>query len=168
MEIINNKPLKQSLLLCGMIILSLAATLMYAWYHFRKINEASPNRDGAKLIEVQKIAQETPVHPDLKLVSSSDNSFAHAASVSQKYLAPVPCAEIKKYYGKVLTERGWVLIDDGKITPMFGNVHRHIIDYRRGDFFIGFEYIENKEKEEKDCNFVLSFKWSDKGFGLNK
>jgi hypothetical protein len=168
MEIMNNKPLNQSLLKWILIIVSLAVTLLYAWYFFTRQSDLSPNRDNAKLIEVRKIAQETPVPINAKLTSSSENSFAHAAGISQEYFATIPCTDIKKYYEKVLTERGWELGYENKATPLFSNSDRYILEFRRADFFIGLEYRESKEKKETDCSFILGFRWSDKGFGLNK
>lgn len=163
-----NKPLKQLLLKWSLIILFIAVFLLCVWYFFKKINDSSPNRDNAKLIEAQKIAQETPVRSDFKLLSSSETSFAHAAGVSQRYLAPVPCAEIRKYYEKILTERDWVLVYEEKSTPIFSDSHRYISDFKHGDFSIVLEYGESKENKEADCNFILDFNWSDKGFGLNQ
>jgi len=136
------------------IIIFGSFTLIVAAYFFH-MKRASPNQDGAKLSEVQRLATQTPVFPPLKDQGSTSNSGLTSADFTKYFYSTATYSDVKQFYSDVLKKDGWIESNDEDI-----GVNGKQVTFRREEFSIVIFYTGNQSATA--YNYAIDFVWHSK------
>lgn len=131
------------------IVIFFAGAMVLAHY----IKQNSPNRDDAKLKELEEIVASVPPFPQLgNGVTPNVSSGADIAGLTFYYHSVAKYEEVRNYYVEQFLQRGWVL---AKETP-------RTLKFSKGEFQIGIEYTgkSGKSRDWNDWNYAISYTWS--------
>lgn len=138
--------------------LLIAALTFLAVYCFAITSKYfSPNRDDAKLKEVQQLAAEVPVFPEFKQVSSSSGSKDAIAGVDMRYRSRAGHDKVMNYYKQVLAEHGWLLEKEQRRNVLLSDQIIYDVTFRKSGVELLINYWDTKPEDEwhtYDFNYI--------------
>jgi hypothetical protein len=124
--------------------------------------QASPNRDDAKLRELQQTSAEIPVFPTFRETGTYQGSRDINAGIYKTYRSPTSYEEVKQFYSANLSQRGWVLLSEERPSSWFIDEYDgRVLTFRKGDSVIIVEYAGRSTPAER-WNYSVNFVWRDK------
>lgn len=128
--------------------------LLIALYFFN-LRQRSPNRDGAKLNEVQQLSYEAPVYPDFTEVGSNLKSSYTVVDLTKHYRSSANFDDVKKFYQSSLQRDGWTLIAAG----VGGGTESRELRFKKGQFTISIFHTRSSSVYD----YAIDFVWDDVG-----
>jgi hypothetical protein len=139
---LNGKVLAVKVLPSLIFILAFLIIVQYAKQH-------SPNRNDAKLKELEQLAIETKVYPDFIEVASSTSSRSVDAGVYKSYRSSADFEAVKEFYLNALGHDGWNLSEEKAQSELL---------FKKGAFWIVVEHTE-ASASAPHWNYSVNFVW---------
>ena len=117
-------------------------SLFYLLNYFIKQN--SPNRDDAKLKEVQDISTEIKDFPKSAVIDEHTLSRSFDACVQKYFVSKANLDEVGKYYENELIEDGWIRKNQDSLI------------FLKEDFSV---HIERRDEKDAGWDFAISLCW---------
>jgi len=118
------------------------------------------NEHGEKLIEVRQIAAEIPTFPGFDVLRSTEISKSTSAYVGSAYRSRAHYAEVRDFYTRELTERGWRVESDEPTYDWFRDYGGRKLTLRKGEFEFWLEYAGTLNADQPDgWNYGTSVSW---------
>jgi len=130
--------------------------VVYLVYYVDK--QASPNRDDAKLKELQQLSSDLPVPAGFSGVSTHTSSRGMDAGVYKTYRSEVGYDEVKRFYADMLQPRGWVLSREQTRESLLMKSVGRDLEFRKGDMRISIEYTGTKAGDSS-WNYAVNYLW---------
>lgn len=121
--------------------------------YFFGLRQRSPNRDGAKLKEVQELSYTTPVYPDFAQVDSNLKSGYSVVDLTKYYRSSANFDDVKKFYQSSLQPDGWTRIIEGLSAGAEGRE----LKFKKGQFTISIFHA----KSSSSYDYAIDFVWND-------
>ncbi|HKO99205.1 MAG TPA: hypothetical protein VJU86_19555 [Pyrinomonadaceae bacterium] len=109
-------------------------------------------REKAKLLQLRKIAAETPVYSGLQKVSERTVLKHGKVSLSYSYRSDAKFSELREFYDQTLPKLGWEL-QKPPGPNIFGEAQNFAI-YKQGDHEIGIA-----QDNARQGHFQIVFEW---------
>ena len=110
----------------------------------------SPNRDDAKLKELEQISSSVPTFPTFASVDTSSSSALDDAGIYKYYRSSSSFYKVKDFYVEELSQRSWSLAEETTKG----------LKFRKGEYLIAVQYA-GSNSELHDWNYAVSFVWRD-------
>ncbi|MCA1815914.1 MAG: hypothetical protein LC746_05810 [Acidobacteria bacterium] len=125
---------------------------VFLWKYF------SPNRNDAKLRELQQISTEAPVYPAFIHTSTQTSSRASDAGVYESYASMATYEQVKEFYDEALTKKGWTMASEENGHSADQVDGGNTLIFRKGDYSIAIEY-HGRRPSDRVGDFSVSFLW---------
>lgn len=112
--------------------------------------------DEKRLEQLRRIVDETPLPPKFKQTYSIESAKTGMADITVSYGVPaytVSYDEVKKFYARELSARGWTLDQDSQYKRLDGGEVRYLV-FRKGEYRIS---ISNANAPPLD--YTVSYSW---------
>lgn len=129
-------------------------SLLIGLYIF-SLRQRSPNRDGAKLNEVQELCYKTPVYPDFIEVDANLKSGYTVVDLTKYYRSSANFDDVKKFYQSSLERDGWTPIIEG----VSAGTESRELEFKKGQFTISIFHT----KSSSIYDYGIDFVWDDVG-----
>jgi hypothetical protein len=129
--------------------------LFLLFVHWNK--QSSPNRDDAKLKELQQISSEMPVPSSFSEVSTNFSSRGMDAGVYKTYRSPASYGDVKRFYSERLITKGWILRREKNHESWIIDTDGKDLEFQKGDMYIIIEY--NGTKGNNSWNYAVNYVW---------
>jgi hypothetical protein len=97
--------------------------------------------DASHLVELKRLAAETPVFPDFAEVQFSRHMGKREIAVlTYFYRCSCRYNEVKNFYVTALTARGWMLRSEEDVPKWFTRDGSKALTFKRGEYTIEVEY----------------------------
>jgi hypothetical protein len=123
--------------------------------------QASPNRDDAKLEELQQLSLEIHVFPGFRERSVDYSSRATDASVYKSYFCSSSFKEVEEFYTFELSQKGWIRSHETNWRSWFIFEHNKELTFQKDEFIIAVAYTD-RGQTSNEANYSVSFVWRSK------
>jgi hypothetical protein len=109
--------------------------------------------DGEKMLkELHRIAAETPVYSAFTQIDSNSISKSHMATLSFFYQSAASFNyEVKDFYIKELTPRGWRIVEE-----IAYSADTEGVQFRKGEYLIT---VSHTSPRRRDWDYSISYTW---------
>lgn len=121
------------------------------------IKQASPNRDDAKLKELQQLSSEIQVPASFSEVFTHYSSRGMDAGVYKGYRSPASYEEVKRFFSDQLIQKGWKLRREKIHKSWLVDTDGKDLEFLKGDTQITIEYAGSKTSNS--WNYSVSYIW---------
>jgi hypothetical protein len=126
------------------------------WAKYSK--DHSPNKDDAKLKEIDALYSQIPVYPDFQEVTHSGDSKDVSARLGKSYSSAGKYFDVRSFYSDRLTRSGWQLSRERNMTDWFRDFGGRQLTFQKGEYSIVIEYRGDKEPNP-DWNYAIDVEW---------
>lgn len=112
-----------------------------------------------QLAALHKLAADTPIFADFKEVRSSNANKPNHALFSRCYNSSSTYNEVKSFYSKTLTAKGWSAPEEETVYGSFGLEEKkdsRKLVFRKAEYRISISY---GPKDSSGCNYAISYIW---------
>jgi hypothetical protein len=113
-----------------------------------------------QLETLRRLAAETPNFPDFKQVHSYDNNKLGQAILSLYFQSSAKDDDVKRFYSKLLAERGWSSPGEEPLTSNFGFTEKKgtwRLTFRKGEYQM--VIAGDPDPTSAWCNYAISYVW---------
>jgi len=143
----------------GVIIVILVFLLLVLMPDWSK--RLSPNRDDAKLKELQELAFSTPTYPEFYKVAETSGSRNINAGISKKYQSSASYDDVKKFYSDILITKGWIISEERDLKSFLVRHEWKELIFKKKDLSISIEY-KGRDLSNQQYNYSVSYSWNRK------
>jgi hypothetical protein len=118
----------------------------------------SPNKDDAKLKDVEAIYAQLPIYPGFQEVSHSADSKGVLASSGKSFKSAAKYDDVRSFYSNKLSASGWQLANERNMRDWFQDFGGRQLTFRKGQYSIVIEYRGDKEPNP-DWNYAIDIDW---------
>jgi hypothetical protein len=122
--------------------------------HLQKI--ALPNRDDAKLRELQKLCAETPIYPTFFLSSTHESSRPKDAGVFMYYNSTAQFDDVREFYISALLVKGWREVSLQPTSRWLQNTGEKELTFIKGDLKI---VVNFSGQRDQSWAYAVTFLW---------
>ena len=108
---------------------------------------------------LHQIAAETPLHPALAQLRSSDFVNVGHAGVVRCYSAEANHADVRPFYSQMFASKGWTLTKEEERLGGFYPTGSYRLTFRKGAYAIVLEH-SNLDPRSGECNYSLAYYWN--------
>lgn len=139
----------------------LGIMVVYSFAYFCKQN--SPNKDDAKLKEVERLYARLPIYPDFQEVEGTSSSFSKdlLASIGKSYKSKASYDDVKAFYVEKLRALGWQSWEERNLTSWGRDLGERELTFRNGQYSVIIEYSGDKASNP-DWNYGINVSWNDR------
>jgi hypothetical protein len=105
------------------------------------------------------MAAETPIFPGFVLVSSSHSGKPENAGLYNYYKSSARYEEVKEFYIKALSERGWGSPHEDDVPKWFTKDGSKALSFQKGEYKVDIEYNADASSPWR---FALNYVWEAK------
>jgi hypothetical protein len=120
----------------------------------RDCKDHSPNKDDAKLKEVEAIFAQLPIYPDFQEVAHSTDSKDAMVRSGKSFRSAAKYDDVRSFYSNKLFASGWQLARERNMTDWFRDFGGRQLTFRKGQYSIVIEYRGDKEPNP-DWNYGI-------------
>jgi len=135
-------------------IILIASVSLWAKY----AKNHSPNKDDAKLKELESIYSQLPIYPDFQEVTHSGDSKDVSARAGKSYRSSAKYSDIRSFYSDRLTRSGWQLSRERNLKDWWRDFSGRQLTFQNGEYSIVIEYRGDKEPDP-DWNYAIDVEW---------
>jgi hypothetical protein len=118
----------------------------------------SPNKDDAKLKEVEAIYAQLQIYPDFQEVAHNAYSKDALALTGKSYKSAAKYADVRSFYSDRLSASGWQLTNERNLKDWWRDFGGRQLKFQKGPYSIVIEYRGDKEPNP-DWNYVIDVEW---------
>ena len=126
------------------------------WAKYAK--DRSPNKDDAKLNEIQSIYSQLPIYPDFQEVAHSGDSKDVSARAGKSYKSAAKYSDVRSFYSDKLTPTGWQITKERNLKDWWRDFGGRQLTFQKGQYSIVIEYRGDKEPSP-DWNYAIDVEW---------
>jgi hypothetical protein len=102
--------------------------------------------DVVKIEEISKLFADVPVHPGKSEIKSDKTMEGGKAAVIKTYKSDAPFEEIREYYVKRLSEKGWRLAAERELKDRGRIYGERIVEFQKGRFVLSVQYAAERRE----------------------
>lgn len=118
--------------------------------------DMSPNRNDAKLEELQLLSTQIPVVPKSKKVGTFYSSRFLDAGLYNYYSSTAKYDEVERFYLSTLTQEGWVRANE-QSPPLYKEGEARKLTFKKGEYRLIIEYAG--DGTNRSWNYALNLLW---------
>ena len=122
-------------------VIVIAAISIFAKYS----KDHSPNKNEAKLKEIEAIYSQLPIYPDFQEVAHNFASKDSSAFTGKSYASRAKYAEVRSFYSDTLLASGWQLTNESNLKDWWRDFGGRQLTFRKGQYSIVIEYRGDRE-----------------------
>jgi hypothetical protein len=122
----------------------------------------SPNKNDAKLQEVERLSADLPKYPGFQALSGG-NTFSKPmlASIHKHYKSDAGYDDVKAFYSTKLMPAGWKLKEERNLKDWWRDYGGRELTFEKGEYSVVIEYRGDKAIDP-DWNYAIGIGWHDK------
>ena len=140
-------------LVWGLILIATVSVLA------KYCKDHSPNKDDAKLREVEAIYAQLPFYPDFQEVNHNFSSKDVSAFTEKYYASSANYSYVRSFYLERLSASGWQLTNERNMKDWWRDFGGRELRFGKAPYSVIIEYRGDKEPDP-DWNYAVIVKWN--------